>query len=33
MADAMIQADLPMSYNPIVATLCSLKSFFFNGLQ
>jgi hypothetical protein len=25
--------DLPMSYNPIVATLSSLKPFFFNGLK
>jgi hypothetical protein len=25
--------DLPMSYNPIVVTLSSLKSFFFNGLK
>jgi len=25
--------DLPMSYNPIVVTLSSLKPFFFNGLK
>jgi len=25
--------DVPMSYNPIVVTLPSLKPFFFNGLQ
>jgi hypothetical protein len=25
--------DLPMSYDPIVVTLSSLKPFFFNGLQ
>ena len=25
--------DVPMSYNPIVVTLPSLKRFFFNGLQ
>src|SRR5215831_11542018 len=25
--------DVPMSYNPIVVTLSSLKPFFFNGLQ
>src|SRR5437016_2394149 len=25
--------DLPMTYNPIVVTLSSLKPFFFNGLK
>ena len=25
--------DLPMSYNPIVVTLSSLKAFFFNGFK
>ena len=25
--------DLPLSYNPIVVTLSSLKPFFFNGLK
>ena len=30
--DSMVM-DLPLSYNPIVVALLSLKPFFFNGLQ